>query len=184
MLAIIPAAGEDKNLKASTRHALDQDFLFAMGFKESAEYITSEVAENGEGTVLFRLSGWDTLKPTLPGDGWEGDTMPGFIELLDAIAAQGYTAVEFSLRHPLVAGAAWFTDDYYFTVTPLGYDLTVTDGQFVLPDGSSYSLDDQDEVSYDELIDFFDGIIEVDGDTMLGVKRESDDTVSVSKIAS
>ena len=78
----------------------------------------------------------------------------------------------------------WFTDEYYFTVTPLAYDLATLDGQFVLPDGSSYRLDDLDEVSYDEMTDYFDGIIEVDGDTMLGVKRNDDDTVNVSKIES
>jgi hypothetical protein len=34
------------------------------------------------------------------------------------------------------------------------------------------------------MTDYFDGIIEVDGDTMLGVKRNDDDTVNVSKIES
>ena len=122
--------------------------------------------------MFFSLSDWDNLKPSLSADGWDGDTMPGFIDLLDAIAAQGYNTVEFHISHPLVVGAVWFTDEYYFTVTPLAYDLATLDGQFVLPDGSSYRLDDLDEVSYDEMTDYFDGIIEVDGDTMLGVKRK------------
>lgn len=184
MLAIIPAAGTDKVLKASIKHALDQDFLFAMATKASAAYISSHISDDGDGTVFFSLSDWANLKPSLSDDGWDGDTMQGFIELLDAIAAQGYSTVEFNVEHPLVAGAVWFTDEYYFTVTPLAYDLAAPDGQFVLPDGSSYGLDDLDEVSYDEMVDYFDGIIEVDGDTMLGVKRNSDDTVNVSKIES
>ena len=184
MLAIIPAAGTDKVLKTSLKHVLDEDFLFAMDSKASATYISSHISDDGEGTVFFSLSDWDNLKPSLSAAGWDGDTMPGFIDLLDAIAAQGYNTVEFHISHPLVVGAVWFTDEYYFTVTPLAYDLATLDGQFVLPDGSSYRLDDLDEVSYDEMTDYFDGIIEVDGDTMLGVKRNDDDTVNVSKIES
>lgn len=96
---------------------LDEDFLFAMASKASATYISSHISDDGEGTVFFSLSDWDNLKPSLSADGWDGDTMPGFIDLLDAIAAQGYNTVEFHISHPLVVGAVWFTDEYYFTVT-------------------------------------------------------------------
>ena len=119
MLAIIPAAGTDKVFKTSLKHVLDEDFLFAMASKASATYISSHISDDGEGTVFFSLSDWDNLKPSLSADGWDGDTMPGFIDLLDAIAAQGYNTVEFHISHPLVVGAVWFTDEYYFTVTPL-----------------------------------------------------------------
>lgn len=117
MLAIIPAAGTDKVLKASIKHVLDESFLFAMASKASATYISSHISDDGEGTVFFSLSDWANLKPSLSDESWDGDTMPGFIELLDAIAAQGYSTVEFHIAHPLVVGAVWFTDEYYFTVT-------------------------------------------------------------------
>jgi hypothetical protein len=91
MLAIIPAAGTDKVFKTSLKHVLDEDFLFAMASKASATYISSHISDDGEGTVFFSLSDWDNLKPSLSADGWDGDTMPSFIDLLDAIAAQGIT---------------------------------------------------------------------------------------------
>lgn len=158
---------------------LDEDFLFAMASKASATYISSHISDDGEGTVFFSLSDWDNLK--LPYRLMAGMAIRCPASLICWMQSQRRAITPSNSTTHWWLARSGSPMSHYFTVTPLAYDLTTLDGQFVLPDGSSYRLDDLDEVSYDEMTDYFDGIIEVDGDTMLGVKRSDDDTVNVSK---
>ncbi|MEQ0217744.1 hypothetical protein ABLV18_27360 [Klebsiella sp. CN_Kp114] len=108
--------------KVSTRHVMDQDFLYGIASNKNADY----VFRGAKNSVIVNLrsigTAWENIQETLRADGWDSDCLPGLLRLFQVFVEQNVPCIEFHEDHPKVRWADWFTPDTFIHIKPLAYD--------------------------------------------------------------
>lgn len=111
--------------KVSSRHVMDQDFLYGIASNKNADY----VYRGARNSVIVNLrsiaTAWDNILETLCADGWDSDCLPGLIRLFQVMVEQKIFCIEFHEAHPKVRWADWFTSDTFIHIKPIAYGVNL-----------------------------------------------------------
>ncbi|HDS6013165.1 TPA: hypothetical protein QHX00_003296 [Klebsiella variicola] len=111
--------------KVSSRHVMDQDFLYGIASNKNADY----VYRGARSSVIVNLhsiaTAWENIQETLRADGWDSDCLPGLLRLFQVMVEQKIFCIEFHEDHPKVRWADWFTSDTFIHIKPIAYGVNL-----------------------------------------------------------